>query len=213
MNSGQNAAGETASGLGWARRVLCQQLDALSRLTAIAWRLLEPPTPPADSSDPATFFAALRGFEKAVRRQVRVDWVLRLIGALRDKLRAELEAIDNGQAPAPPVAAANPAAEGEPGETLNPKEGSDRPERENLHDYERFTFQGRAAEKKLAEILKRPTAEIIALICRELGLPDDWPRVAEEEWAREEAEDWGEPPGASELEASIKPPRMRAAPS
>jgi len=179
------ACADTASGLGWARRVLRQQLDALSRLTAIAWRLMEPAAAPETSSEPATVFTALRGFEKAVRLQVRVDWALRLIGALRARLRAELEVLDNGQAPAPPVAAPSLAAEADPTETLNPKE---RPERERLRDYERFSFQGRAADNRLAAILKRPTEEIIALICRELGLPADWPRLAEEAWARDQAD-------------------------
>ncbi len=203
----------TSPGLGWARRLVRQQLDALSRLTAIAWRLFEPPTrptPPAESSDLAAFFAALRGFETAARRQVRVEWALRLIAALRARLHAELEAINNGQAPAPPSL----AAEAAPAETLNPAERPERPERERLRDYERFSFQGRAADNKLAEILKRPTEEIIALICRKLGLPEDWPRLAEEAWARGTADkDWAEPPSEPELGASPTPHRVPAAPS
>jgi hypothetical protein len=163
--------------------VLRQQLDALSRLTAVAWRLLTPA--PTTEPRPRTAWAGVRDLEKAVRLQIRVQWVLRLIEALRARLTTELEALNTGQAPAPSAAAPNLAAESDPAETLNPKE---RPERERLRDYERFSFQGRAADNRLAAILKRPTAEIIALICRELGLPDDWPRLAEEAWAREEAD-------------------------
>ncbi len=217
MGSRRNAAVETASAAGWARRALRQQLDALSRLTAIAWGLVKPatpPTPPAESSDLGPFFIALRGFEKAARLQVRVDWALRLIDALRGRLHAELEAIDKGQTPALPVAAPSLAAEAAPAEDLNPSERPERPERERLRDYERFSFQGRAADNKLAEILKRPTVEIIALICRELGLPEDWPRLAEEAWADEAPnEDWAEPTSEPEMGASPSPPRIPAAPS
>jgi len=202
----------TAPGFGWAQRVLRQQLDALSRLTAIAWRLLTPA--PTTEPRPHTAWAGVRELEKAVRLQIRVDWALRLIEALRARLHAELEAVDNGQAPGPPVAAPNLAAEADPAETLNPKVGADRPERERLYDYERFGFQGRAADKKLAEILKRPTAEIIALICRELGLSDDWPRLAEEAWAREQADDdWSEPARAPTPGVSADPTWFPAGPS
>ncbi len=217
MCSRQNASVECASGLGWARRVLRQQLDALSRLKAIALRPFERPTPPADSSDLATFFAGLRGLEKAVRRQVRVDWALRLIGALRDKLRAELQSLENGEDPKTMAEAANLAAEFRSAEAPDPKERPERPERERgerLKDYERFDFQGRAADRKLAEILKRPTAEIIALICRQLGLPADWLRRAEEAWEREEGDGaWAEPPRHSAPGPLPGLPRVRAAPS
>jgi hypothetical protein len=37
------------------------------------------------------------------------------------------------------------------------------------------------------DILERPIGEIVALICRDLGLEPDWPRLAEQAWAREEA--------------------------
>ena len=39
------------------------------------------------------------------------------------------------------------------------------------------------------DVLSRPMSEIIALICRDLGLSPDWSRLAEEAWAREEIED------------------------
>ena len=36
------------------------------------------------------------------------------------------------------------------------------------------------------DILARPTSELIALICQDLGLDPDWPSLAREAWAREE---------------------------
>lgn len=36
-------------------------------------------------------------------------------------------------------------------------------------------------------VLSRPTSELIAQICRDLGLSPDWPALAQEAWARDEA--------------------------
>jgi hypothetical protein len=35
-------------------------------------------------------------------------------------------------------------------------------------------------------VLSRPASELVAMICKDLGLDPDWPRLAEEAWAREE---------------------------
>jgi len=201
--------------LGWARRVLCQQLDALSRLAVAAWRLVDPAQPAAPPLPPApSLRAGIVGLEKALRLYERVVWTRRLIDALRAKLTAELEALDNGQVPASLAEAPGvdaPEAEAKP----EAKPEAERPEpRERLRDRERFDFQRRGSDKALAEILKRPTAEIIALICRELGLPEDWPRLAEEAWAREEAdEEWAAPRRRPAIGTGPHPSRTIAAPS
>jgi len=44
------------------------------------------------------------------------------------------------------------------------------------------------------DLTTRPVGEIIALVCRDLGLSPDWSRLAEEAWAQEEIE--GRPPGS-----------------
>jgi hypothetical protein len=36
------------------------------------------------------------------------------------------------------------------------------------------------------DILSRPVSELVAMICEDLDLSPDWPRLAEEAWAREE---------------------------
>ena len=36
------------------------------------------------------------------------------------------------------------------------------------------------------DVLDRPVGELVSLICRDLGLEPDWPRLADEAWAREE---------------------------
>ena len=38
------------------------------------------------------------------------------------------------------------------------------------------------------DILSRPIGELVACICRDLGLSPDWPRLAEEAWAKKEIE-------------------------
>jgi hypothetical protein len=39
------------------------------------------------------------------------------------------------------------------------------------------------------DILSRPLSEIVADLCRDLGLSPDWSRLAEQDWAKEEIED------------------------
>ena len=38
----------------------------------------------------------------------------------------------------------------------------------------------------IGDVLARPVSEIVALICKDLGLDPDWTRLAEEAWARDE---------------------------
>jgi hypothetical protein len=162
----------------------------------------------------ATFFTGVRNFEKAMRLRGRVDWALRLIEALRARLSADLQAVDSGGAPSVPVEASSVADDPDPASANEAAALTDRPERGERRerpDRDHFGFGPRGSDKALAEILKRPTDEIIALICRELGLPEDWPRLAEDAWARETADDDGaEPPAPS---PSPRMPRIFAAPS
>jgi hypothetical protein len=206
--------------LGWTRRVLRQQLDALSRLADVALRLLETAlpvtTPVEDSSALDAFWTRIRGVEKALRLQQRVVWAQRLIDALCAKLTAELEALDKGQAPAS-LAAVSPLSDKaapDPTETAEPTDRPDPRERPERERPERFGFESRGSDRALAKILERPTAEIIALICRELGLPEDWPRLAEDGWADEAARgDWAGRSSAPEPRSSPDPLRICAAPS
>ena len=45
------------------------------------------------------------------------------------------------------------------------------------------------------DVATRPVGELVALICRDLGLEPDWPSLAQEAWAQEEIES-GPPPGS-----------------
>jgi len=59
-------------------------------------------------------------------------------------------------------------------------------------DHERVKRLAREAFERLeqdelyGDILSRPVSEIIALICKDMGLDPDWPRLAEEAWAKAE---------------------------
>jgi hypothetical protein len=209
---------DTASRLDRARRVLRQQLDALSRLAVVAWRLIDPVAAAAKPGADPFGMAAVRGLEKALRLQARVVWAQRLIAALRDRLLAELQAVENGEAPGRPGEAGDvapdpeqPVADAAPS-LADKKDRAERAERRERLERERFGFEGRASDREIAEILKRPTAEIIALICRELGLPEDWPRLAEDAWSREAVDDTVEP-SYPPPELSPGPMRTRAPPS
>lgn len=55
------------------------------------------------------------------------------------------------------------------------------------------------------DLTARPVGEIIALVCRDLGLSPDWSRLAEEAWAQEEIERGA--PG-SPFAAALAPPSL-----
>jgi len=44
-------------------------------------------------------------------------------------------------------------------------------------------------EDVYGEVLERPVGELVALICRDLGLDPDWSRLAQEAWAKAEVAD------------------------
>jgi hypothetical protein len=91
------------------------------------------------------------------------------------------------------------------------------PEREGTYELERQF--GEAAERLdqddlYGDILTRPVSELVAIICQDLGLDPDWPRLAEELWAREEIAS-GDPgwPLAENPKSPCTPPRSASPPS
>ncbi|MBN9319120.1 MAG: hypothetical protein J0I28_05475 [Caulobacterales bacterium] len=205
----------TTPALDRARRVLRQQLDALSRLAVVAWRLVDPATP---SNEPAASVSVgILRLENALRLQARVAWAVRLIAALRAKLLGDLRGLESGRLPALAIETPDVAATPERSMAEGARAAADRVERperrERREGPERFGFESRRSDDDLAEILQRPTAEIIALICRELGLPADWPRQAEEAWAREQTDDDGAEPRGSPPGLPRSLPEIPAAPS
>ena len=62
-------------------------------------------------------------------------------------------------------------------------------------------------ENLYGDIMTRPVSEIIDKICRDLGLSPDWPRLAQEPWARDEiASGTAGPPLAAIIAASHPSP-------
>jgi hypothetical protein len=57
---------------------------------------------------------------------------------------------------------------------------------------------------RYGDILERPFSEIIAAICRDLGLSPDWPRLSQEPWAQKEIADGK--PGAPLAALMADPP-------
>jgi hypothetical protein len=126
----------------------------------------------------------------------RIGRSVRLTVMLQAKLIGELRALDDPQSilahPRPEAerklrvlrivkhAARDEHAEGEAVERLV-REAAERLDREDV----------------CADLMSKPTGEIITFICRELGLDPDWPSLAQDAW--DEAERAGEGP-------EIKPP-------
>jgi hypothetical protein len=69
-------------------------------------------------------------------------------------------------------------------------------DQDDAHEVERLVGEARERldqDDFYGDILARPVSELIAAICQDLGLDPDWPRLAEEAWARREMA--GERPG------------------
>ncbi len=128
----------------------------------------------------------------------RVSRSLRLTIALRTKLIEDLKRADNGAAidarmAADRAEAARPALkrarQKEIGGAIWRTADAAHAEGEGDAEFERIT---REANEKLqdeevyGDLLTRPASEVIAHICRDLGLSPDWPRLAQERWARAE---------------------------
>lgn len=186
MDTGQDTLCDTAAGagFGWAQRMLRRQLDTLSRLASVALRLAGTATRQASGGS-----GGIVALERALRVHERVAWALRLIGVLRAKLTGDLQSLERGEAPhliteGEPLddGAAESARESELPESLNAERAEraeslrEAPERDDFDRLLRRTGDG-----EFTDILKRPTDEIIALICRELGLPPDWLDLAEDD--------------------------------
>jgi hypothetical protein len=59
----------------------------------------------------------------------------------------------------------------------------------DANEYHRLAAEARERlehDEIYGDVLTRPVGELIALICRDLGLSPDWSRLAQEAWAQEE---------------------------
>jgi hypothetical protein len=56
------------------------------------------------------------------------------------------------------------------------------------------------------DVMTRPVGELVAVICRDLGLEPDWPSLSQEAWAREEIESGAENSPFVNLQSARPPP-------
>lgn len=171
-----------ASRLDRARRLLRGQLEALAGLAAVALRLIER-GPAQIAFDPRRPLSGVVALERAVNTHARVSWALRLLWALRAKLLGDLARVERGEGvdevlaaqDRPPVAA-QAEAEADPESDPETEAAAERREAFGLEreGLERESFgrylSGRSGEAEFADILKRPTQEVIALIREALGV-------------------------------------------
>jgi hypothetical protein len=188
---------------GWERALLDRQLEALNRLADMGMALAAAVTLRATADEPA----ADADLQRAAIDFARVSRAVRMTFALQSRLIAEFKGGSRpAQAAAPdngPIEvrwanadlteeeavqqrlvqgivqrlAESAALESETAERLA-FEAGERIEDDNLH----------------RDLTKRPVGEVVALICKDLGLEPDWDRVAGEWWARSEIN--RSPPGS-----------------
>ncbi len=141
---------------------------------------------PAEGSAPAAPGEAAMAFS-------RVSRAMRMSALLQSRLIADLQAL--AQSPARLAALAEAAQRGDPAYRHKARvegvvervakatcgDDEDRLERLMVEAGERLDD-----DDIYGEVLTRPVGELVALICRDLGLDPDWTRLAQEAWAKEE---------------------------
>jgi hypothetical protein len=58
------------------------------------------------------------------------------------------------------------------------------------------------------DVLTRPVGELVALICKDLGVDPDWPQLAQEAWAQDEIERGGEGSPFLAMTEGARPPPL-----
>jgi hypothetical protein len=180
-------APETNDQTDWARPLFERQVALLGRMAEAGLTITlaiegEAKAPEPVAKDPRLYVAYAR-----VARAVRLSLML------QTKVIKQLQAIDSQAATQEACAAAHERVQ----RAEHVEEQKARVER----IVERIAQRGDGLDvERLVEetaerldhddlyggVLDRPLSELIALICRDLGLAPDWPRLAEEAWAQEE---------------------------
>ena len=92
----------------------------------------------------------------------------------RDAARAETDRSEDRKARVEQIVERVAEAQGEAPEAVERlvEEAAERLDRDDIY----------------GDVLSKPVSEIVARICQDLGLDPDWPRLAQEAWARAEIE-------------------------
>lgn len=153
---------------------IVRQLAALDRVARMGMLIAE-----AVGRGFLALVAGRGGLGRAVRVFERVSRAVRLAFALQLKLCADLDRLRSSapSADPPPRAADRPAVERAPAVERD----VERAEQTERGD-------GREPHDRFGPILRRPVEEVIARICRDLGVFPEWRRLVEDAWARPDAD-------------------------
>jgi hypothetical protein len=174
----------------WARPLFERQIAVLGRLAEAGLEIALAIERQAKADDAATAEPS-----RAYVAYARVARAVRLTLMLQSKLIKQLQAIDRQTALAPINAAAHEAFEREDLteqrkarleriiERIAKRQSDDTADIERLVDEasERLDH-----DDLYGDVLARPVSELVAMICRDLGLEGDWTTLAQEAWAIEE---------------------------
>jgi len=191
----------------WARPLVMRQLQVLGELAEQGLeigRAIEgqaKAVQPGDGVD----LNALAMAHARVARAVRLSILLqsRLIADMRaceEHAARKAEALAAAQARRDPESVHKARVEGIVGRVVEAACGDDEDEIDRLVTEASERLDD---DDIYGEVLNRPIGELVALICRDLGLQPDWARLAEEAWAREEIESGVE--GSPFVSMALKP--------
>jgi hypothetical protein len=201
-----------------ARALIAGQLVTLGRLAEAGLNLALAVERQALAAEAESQDHAPTALAEAALAYGRVSRAVRLTLALQGRTLKDLQALDEvaarmargarsqAEQAAREQAVARKAKVGRIVERLIRDEAADNAEGDRLTDeaYERLE-----QDDIYGDLTARPVREIIALICRDLGLSPDWSRLAQEAWSQDEIDAEFDPQTDTDPdEAPADPPRV-----
>ena len=214
------------------RALLERQLEMLDRVARAAVNIstaVETEVKAAAEAEDGSHADRLARLDVASRAQERAAHGLRMTLLLQTRVFDALKALERGKAIAlVPLAMERKArvtrivgriaSEEHPNNVLK------------LHQLRAETAERLQDDALYGDIMTKPISELIAMICKDLGLDPDWLTLSEQDWAQKEIESgkagWplaassspprvaplrGPPRGGEELKGPVEPPRNSAA--
>jgi hypothetical protein len=205
----------------WARPLYAGQiamLDDLAQEARDVAGLLARRIMAVDADDGLTAVEAMPVLDRLARAHGRASRAVRLTLMLQARLMKDLEAWDRqaAQGTARAVSegrfAREERAEQQRGQVERVIERVADQQRGDAWEIERLVAEASERldrEDVYGDILSKPVSEWVDLICRDLGLDPDWPRLSQEAWAVEEIN--GAVPGWPLAAATDRSPPAHAA--
>jgi hypothetical protein len=184
----------------WTRPLYVRQVEALGELAEMAMEVARAMKAEVLTGDETRRAWAVQAFDRAARSA-------RLSFMLQDRQIQALEGRDRGQASDAADRARTVRRERVQQVKAIIERIADRAGHDQIETYHlaHQTAERLDRDDIYGDILRRPVSELIGLICKDLGLDPDWPRLAEEAWMRGERT----PPSP---EAGTIPPLAPSAP-